>query len=177
MNTPNTMLRGERVLLRAVEPEDLDLMYIIENDAEMWQYGSSNVPYSSYALRRFIEETSNDIFRDGQLRLVIERREDGVAVGFIDLQDFDAINNRAEVGMAIVPEAQGKGYAKEALMLLCQYAGQRLHLHLLYSVISVTNDQAIGLFLGSDFVRSCVLPGWVRNGNGYSDAILFTLSL
>ena len=48
-------------MLRAAEPEDLDLMYLIENDIALWAMGSSNVPYSMYTLRQFIEQTSNDI--------------------------------------------------------------------------------------------------------------------
>lgn len=168
------MLKGERVVLRAVEPEDLDLMYLVENDAGLWHCGSSNVPYSSFTLRRFIEETSNDIFRDGQLRLVIEK-EDGTSVGFLDLQNFNAMHSRAEVGIVLVPEAQGYGYAKEALMLLCRYAGKHLHLHLLYAVVSEENSRGRKLFLSSGFAQSGVLPQWLRTDIGYSDAILFTL--
>ena len=44
--------------LRAIEPEDLDLMYIVENDLAVCRYSSTNVPLSRYALRRYIEESS-----------------------------------------------------------------------------------------------------------------------
>ncbi len=50
------MLKNERVRLRAVEPEDLDLMYLIENDDLLWAYGSTTVPYSRYSLKQFIAE-------------------------------------------------------------------------------------------------------------------------
>ena len=45
------MLKGKRIMLRAAEPEDLDLMYLIENDTALWNYGSANVPYSMYSLK------------------------------------------------------------------------------------------------------------------------------
>lgn len=171
------MLRGSKILLRAVEPEDLDLMYLVENDSSLWQYGCSNVPYSRYALRRFIEETRNDIFQDTQLRLVMETL-DGVAVGFVDLQNFDAMHDRAEVGIVVVPEAQGRGYAKEALMLLSQYAGMHLHLHLLYAVVAARNVVACRLFRCSGYEQNSLLPGWLKDGNGeYADANLFMLTL
>ena len=108
------MLRGKRVSLRAVEPEDLDLMYRIENDTEIWKYGTANVPYSRYALRRYIEETTCDIFVDGRLRLVIVDAS-GISLGFIDLQNLDARNKRAEVGIALLAEWQGKHYGTEAM--------------------------------------------------------------
>ena len=34
------------VHLRAIEPEDLDLLYRIENDVKLWNVGTTNVPYS-----------------------------------------------------------------------------------------------------------------------------------
>lgn len=163
-------------MLRAVEPEDLDLMYLIENDSCLWQYGCSNVPYSRFALRRFIEETQNDIFRDGQVRFVIQTHE-GVAVGFADLQNYDATHNRAEVGIVLVPEAQGHGYAKEALMLLSRYADMHLHLHLLYAVVSDRNLAAKTLFQKAGYNLTSILPEWLKDGNGYSDANLFTIIL
>ena len=38
------------IRLRAIEPEDLDLLYRIENDRELWNVGTTNVPYSRYTL-------------------------------------------------------------------------------------------------------------------------------
>ena len=38
------------VRLRAMEPEDLDFLYAMENDKEVWDVGCTNVPYSRYVL-------------------------------------------------------------------------------------------------------------------------------
>ena len=38
------------IRLRAIEPEDLDLLYQIENDSSLWDVGTTNVPYSRYTL-------------------------------------------------------------------------------------------------------------------------------
>jgi diamine N-acetyltransferase len=50
--------------LRAIEPEDLDLMYIVENDLSVCQYSATTVPLSRYALKCYIEESAGDLFRD-----------------------------------------------------------------------------------------------------------------
>ena len=34
------------VRLRAMEPEDLELLYTIENDTQLWCVGTANVPVS-----------------------------------------------------------------------------------------------------------------------------------
>ena len=46
--------------LRAIEPEDLDLLYQIENDSNLWQVGTTNVPYSRYTLHDYIATSSDD---------------------------------------------------------------------------------------------------------------------
>ena len=47
--------------LRALEPQDLEIVYQIENDSDLWGCSNTNVPYSRYAIKRFIAEASNAI--------------------------------------------------------------------------------------------------------------------
>ena len=60
------------VHLRAIEPEDLDLLYRIENDRSLWNVGTSNVPYSRYTLHDYIANASDDIYADRQVRMMVE---------------------------------------------------------------------------------------------------------
>ena len=86
--------RHVRVRLRAMEPEDLDMLYHIENDRSLWNVSATNVPYSRYALHNYIADAKNDIYIDGQVRLIIEN-EQQETVGVIDLVDsIRSINGR-----------------------------------------------------------------------------------
>ncbi|MBO7068555.1 MAG: GNAT family N-acetyltransferase [Bacteroidaceae bacterium] len=167
------MLRGKRIFLRAAEPEDLDLMYLIENDTVLWAVGSSNVPYSRYALRQFIEQTTNDINTDGQVRLVIALNEGRNAIGFVDLQNYDSRNRRAEVGIVLLPEWQHKGLANEVLDVLDRYASKHLFIYQLYAVVSVDNSAAQALFLNAGYKKTTTLHHWLRNGGEWQDAFVF----
>ena len=60
------------VHLRAIEPEDLDLLYRIENDVKLWNVGTTNVPYSRYTLHDYVANASDDIYTDRQVRLMVE---------------------------------------------------------------------------------------------------------
>ena len=51
------MFAADNIRLRALEPEDLEWLYSVENDEELWQWGSSNVPYSRYSLKTYIAES------------------------------------------------------------------------------------------------------------------------
>ena len=58
--------------LRKIEPSDLPFLYQWENDAVMWADSDTHNPLSRHDLHQYIENTTGDIYRDGQLRLIIE---------------------------------------------------------------------------------------------------------
>ena len=61
-----------QIRLRAIEPEDLDLLYAIENDPALWSVAASSAYYSRFMLKQYIAAASNDIYADSQLRLIAE---------------------------------------------------------------------------------------------------------
>lgn len=160
------------VRLRAVEPEDLDLLYGIENDTRLWNVGTTNVPYSRYTLHDYIANSADDIYTDRQVRLIVEN-EEGRTVGLADLVRFDPQHLRAEAGIVILAECRRKGYAASAVRQLCDYALQVLHLHQLYAVASVTNEAAVRLFASAGFEQTARLREWLQNGHTFVDAVMF----
>lgn len=162
-----------KINLRAIEPEDLDLLYLIENDSQLWNIGSSNVPYSRYVLHDYIANTTSDIYSDKQLRLIVEN-EDRVVVGIVDLVSFDPRNMRAEIGMIIISQYRGLGYGAAALTWLLDYSSQILHLHQLYCIISSSNTACMSLFRKLNFDNTALLHDWLLEKEGYTDAYLFT---
>ena len=132
------------VSLRKIEPSDLPFLYQWENDAVSWADGANHNPLSQQDLRDYIAATTGDIYKDGQLRLIIE--SDGATVGCIDLFDFDPRNRRAAIGMYLAPETRGKGLGKQALEQLEQYAFGHLQLRLLYAVIATNNEACSALY-------------------------------
>lgn len=164
-------MKNLSVHLRAMEPEDLDLLYGIENDAELWDLGNTNVPYSRYVLHEFIANSTGDIYTDKQVRLIVENDEHEV-VGLLDLVNFDPKHLRAEIGLVIERHQRRLGYAWAALNRLLDYARSTLHLHQLYVVIAVDNEPSLELFRKLGFVESGCLADWLYDGYRFSDAIV-----
>ncbi|MBR2318353.1 MAG: GNAT family N-acetyltransferase [Bacteroidaceae bacterium] len=164
-------LENERIVLRAPEPEDLELMYRMENDTSLWSVGDTLLPYSRYTLRTYLEQSKQDIFAERQARFVIALRS-GDAVGMIDLANYDPLNSRAEVCIGLLGEFRGQGIASAALCLLCDYAFRRLHIHQLYAYIAIENGDSRKLFAGNGFVEALILKDWLRSENGYTDVVL-----
>lgn len=160
------------IRLRAMEPEDLEVIYNIENDLDLWTVGYTNAPYSRYLLHEYVANATSDIYADRQLRLMAENA-DGEVVGIADLSDFEPRHNRAEMGLVVRKEYRNRGYAKQIVEQLILYARRVLHLHQLYCVISVDNEVACGLFRSLSFGDGQRLEDWLFDGEKYSDAMFF----
>lgn len=161
-----------RISLRALEPEDLELIYRLENDPAVWRWGSTNVPYSRYAIRQYLEACSNDLYADRQLRLVADDADTGRPVGLADLYSFDPMHRRAELGLLIVPERRGEGLSACMLAELELYA-HRLALHQLYAVIAVSNEPATRLFRSAGYQASAQLREWLLIDGRWTDATVW----
>lgn len=167
-----SFLMNDRIYLRAVEPEDMDIMYEMENDPSMWDISNFTVPYSRYVLRQYIEASQCDIFADKQLRLMIVGKADRRILGTLDITDFAPLHSRGEVGIAVHKDYRGHGYAADALKLLCEYAFGFLSLNQLYAHVAVDNEVCLKLFTSCGFVQCGLLKDWLQVEGSYKDVVL-----
>lgn len=159
------------VRLRAMEPEDLDVLYRIENDRDVWDVGENNVPYSRYILHDYIANASADIYADKQVRMVVEN-EKGQLVGVADVVNFCPSHARAEVSIVICREHRKKGYARAAIRQIMEYALRTLHLHQLYAVVREDNMPSLNLFSSLGFKSKMALDDWLFDGKDYHNAVV-----
>ena len=165
------MKSNPTIFLRAIEPEDLDLLYRIENDRSLWNVSATNVPYSRYTLHEYIANSTGDIYADRQVRLMIENGEHDV-VGIVDLVNFDPANCRAELGLIIEEPYRQSGYAQAAVEAICDYAVSVLHLCQIFAFIDADNTPCITLFRKLQWNESARLKKWLFDGKDYHDAIV-----
>jgi diamine N-acetyltransferase len=104
--------------------------------------------------------------------MAIVDNNSGTACGFLDVTDLDAIHRRAQIGIVLLPEAQGKGIATKALDEAAMYALQQ-GLHQLFAVVASDNLKARKLFLRSSYLETTVLPQWLYVDGKFTDAILY----
>ena len=157
--------------LRALEPDDLDFLFALENDADIWGVSDTLAPVSRHALRQYLEHATADFYVVRQLRLVITTEIGSPAVGVIDLFDYDPLHQRAGVGITILARERRYGYARQALELLKNHARQVLRLHQIYATVAATNAPSLKLFRTAGFRRVGVRHGWLRTAQGWTDAV------
>jgi diamine N-acetyltransferase len=173
-------LEHDRVSLRAMELSDLDLLYKWENDPAIWKVSNTIAPFSKYILQKYIESSHRDIYQNRQLRLMIDIKGNkdtlGETIGMIDLFDFDPFHYRAGLGILISEEEhRQKGYAREALEIMVDYAFHTLHLHQLYCNISKGNEASLKLFKGKGFLLAGTKKDWLRTREGWEDEYILQL--
>jgi len=169
-------MKFEEIKLRAVEPEDLELLYEWENNNQYWIISNTVTPFSKYTLKRYIENSHKNIYVTGQLRLMIDLLKTGRTIGTIDVFDFDAFHKRAGIGILIADEtSRRKGYASMALRCLTDYCFGTLLLHQLYCNILSNNRESMQLFVKQGFREIGIKKDWIKTGDGYIDEHMFQL--
>lgn len=168
------MITGPHIKLRALEPEDVDVLYEWENSTEFMRFGDIHLPFSKHLLRTYLDRSGEDFYQIRQLRMMIETLEaEARVVGHIDLFDFEPQHNKAALGMMIAHESdRGKGYASEALSGMLDYARDYLGLNQIYCTVQVWNETSFQLFESKGFERSGILRDWIRSPRGYEDVCL-----
>lgn len=167
------MLAGKNIYLRAAEPSDIEFLYALENDANIWQSGLINQPISKFTLKAYLQNAHQTLDEAGQMRLIICRNGATQPLGALDLFDYDARNQRAAVGIALAENVRGKGFATEAIEIVKDYAKNHLLLHQLYCHSAVDNLASVALFRKCGFAKVGILTHWLRNANGFAPAILW----
>lgn len=168
-------LAAKNITLRALEPEDLEFLYEIENETSFWEVSNTQTPFSKYILKQYIENAHLDIFEAKQLRLLIEEKPAKKQIGMIDLFDFDPKNKRAGIGLLIHPNYQNKGFASEALSILVQYAFKHLDLHQVFANITTDNLKSISLFEKHQFKKIGIKKDWTYFNGKFKDELLYQL--
>jgi diamine N-acetyltransferase len=169
----SNMINSGKIILRPLEPEDLDLLYVWENNTEIWELSNTRTPFSKYVLKEYLKNSVKDIYEVKQLRLIIEN-ELHRAVGAVDLFDFEPYHLRAGVGILINSiRDRGMGYAADALEALSEYAQNTLGMKQIYANIAEDNKNSISLFKKSGFIRTGIKKCWIKTTTGWKDELLF----
>jgi RimJ/RimL family protein N-acetyltransferase len=144
------MLSGERVTLRPVRPEDYPRFYEWRIDLATWSDTTEEPPYP------MTYETYVQGWEDG--RSTPEKAPfavdvAGELVGRAGLFAFDGLARNAEVGLAFGPEHRGKGYGREVLGVLLEYAFMHRNLHRVWLECTARNEAAIRAYAAAGFVE------------------------
>jgi len=143
------MLVSAEIKLRTLKDADLDFLFSLENDKSIWAVSGTTEPFSLVQLANYISHAKQDIAIAEQFRFVIDYQ--GKAIGCIDLYEYNFKKQSAGVGVVILKEYRRRGFAKQSLTLLINYAWEKLHLKQLHTGIFSDNKASLSLFQSIGF--------------------------
>lgn len=161
------------IRLRAVEPEDVDFMFECEREPDALKWSDLRAPLSRQQLLTYALTYEADPFKAGQLRLIIENKENREPVGILDLYEISQNDSRAFIGILISRKFRKKDYATAALEELMTFNKNILGLNQLNVKVAKVNTPALNLFKKAGFKLIAILPEWHRTGGELLDFILF----
>ncbi len=175
---PSITFEKKEIRLRALEPEDVDLLYSWENDPNIWKLSNTLTPFSRHIIEQFVKNAQTDIYQSRQVRWMIDliSKNRPETIGTIDLFDFDPLHRRAGIGILIKDSSnREKGYAKSALEVLIDYSFKILELHQLYCNISEKNISSLALFKKQGFKVVGEKKEWIYENEEWQSEFLLQL--
>lgn len=157
--------------LRAVEPEDVDLLYRWENDPENRMTSVNLAPLSRFQLWEYANNYDANPLSSKQLTMMVD--VDEATVGYVELYDISPRDGRAMCGIYITPAQRKKGWGTLALRQLWAYIVQSAGMRMLAAEVAADNEASVRLFKAAGFKEIARLPHWFRHCGSAVDAILF----
>src|SRR5688500_10481229 len=135
------MLKGEKVILRAIERDDLERLHTINNNLAVELAGGGDPPMPQSMARLMAEDDSNASHGGGDdAGFAIE--VDGMLIGVCALFAFDNTAHTFELGITIgYPEFWGRGYGREAIQILVNYGFHYRNAHKIWLRVHGVNER------------------------------------
>jgi RimJ/RimL family protein N-acetyltransferase len=158
------------VLLRAVSKADIKIYWRFRNDVEIALLADP-LPPRPRSLEE-LEADYDDLQRhpSGNPWFAIEA--DGKFIGQCILHNFDRTALTCELGITIGErEYWGRGYGREVVGLLLDYAFRILNMHRVWLTTNASNERAIRSYLACGFREEGRLREHYWIGGAYEDAV------
>jgi RimJ/RimL family protein N-acetyltransferase len=147
------MLRGERVVLRGKRREDMPVQFEHDNDLEVLLVADDGppVPWPLERLYRSFDRQAEE-HDDSHTWFVIE--VEGKVIGRCGLSRFHLTDRTCFLGIVIgEKEYWGRGYGREAIRLLLDYAFRYRNMRKVYLSTGSHNERALRCYRACGFVE------------------------
>lgn len=170
------MLLGKDIKLRPLQYGDETLFFKWRNDLEYIGLTKSiRLPKHQGIEKEWLDAVMRDKSNKSVI-FIIETVSDPVSVGFVQLNQIDWISRNCTFGIAI-PEKdfQGRGFGKDVMRLIFDYAFNFLNLKKVSLEVTSFNTNSIHLYEKTGFEKEGILKQhYFWNGN-YHDVLIYSL--
>ena len=165
---------GKEIILRAIEPQDNEVLRSMINDPEMeYMLGGWSFPVSSVAQAKWHETLESDA---SIIRCAIQLKNEAAIIGSVMLTDIDYKNGCAGIHIKICANNhRGKGYGTETICLVTKFAFCELRLNCIYAHVNEHNNISQRLFEKCGFNKEGILKNRLYKRGEYVDVVSYSL--
>jgi UDP-4-amino-4,6-dideoxy-N-acetyl-beta-L-altrosamine N-acetyltransferase len=167
------MLQCDRLILRAIEEDDLPLIAGWRNDPGVYEFFYEYIPISRRQQAIWYE---SQLKNPKEINLVVSTPE-GKAIGTVSIYNIDFRNRKAEWGRILIGDAdfRGCGFGSMIEAMVLQYAFEHLNLHKLYCEVLEDNTIALSLYKKFGFKEEGVLREHIFKNGTYVNVVVLSM--
>lgn len=151
--TPFPILETENLLLRRIEQRDANDLFEMRKDPRMHEYTDTKADEIIDDTKSYIDKMNKGVDDDKWIIWAIEHKQANKVIGTISIWNFDSEQQSGELGYGIIPDYQGKGLMKEALLSVVKYGFDKLNLNAIDAYTEENNLRSTKLLEKCDFTE------------------------
>lgn len=166
-------IHGEKVLLRALEPADNEMLMRLINDPEVENMcAGRSFPVSAEQQAQWLARQNANA---GVLRCAITLPEQPEpAMGTVMLTDIDQFNGTVQVHYKLLKEYGGKGYATDAVAAVTRYAFDTLRMNCVYAEVLEYNQASRRVLEKCGYTMDAILRSRVYKNGSYWNVCIYS---
>ena len=172
---PFPSLSTERLNLRRISDEDEEEIFFLRSDKEVLQFLDRDPAQSIDEVREWIRTINEGIDGNQYIAWAIALKNDPGLIGTITFWNIKKEHYRAEIGYALHPRFQGRGFMREAITVVLDYGFNTLKLHSVEANVNPSNTRSIQLLERNGFFREAYhRENYYYNGY-FLDSVIYSL--
>ncbi len=165
---------GEKIILRAIEAEDSEMLLKLINDPETEKYlCGSSFPISSITHNNWINSQAAN---DKILRCTIVKKDDlHNSFGTVILSDINRQSGLGHIHIKLLETARGQGIGFDAINTMLGYAFNEQRLNCVIANVLLYNTASQKLFEKCGFLKEGILRNRAYKNGKYEDVYSYSI--
>lgn len=168
-------LESERLLFREMDLRDSNDMFLLRSNADVMKYMDSDAYKSIKEAEQFIKVIIESFKDKTGISWGIVEKGSGKFIGYFGFWKIISEHCRAEIGFALRPEFQGKGYMTETFKVMIPFGFNNIKLHSIYGDINPNNISSIKLHEKFGFKKEAYYRENRFFNSKFVDSVIYTL--
>lgn len=169
------ILKTNRLLLRAIESNDVSDFFAIRSNTQAMQYIDRPLATSENDVLSLIDVMTNAYKNNDAITWAICLKESNKLIGTIGFWRIDKENYRAEIGYILNPDFHQQGFMQEAMQPVIAFAFSSLKLHSIEANVNPNNTASKNILLKNGFEQEAYFRENHYSNGKFLDSMIFSL--